>query len=181
MLSIEATNLKLAEAQFFCRKLSDISRRTFSSEPEAFGFYLSAFLSAGRSVTLALQAEQKQKYDAWFPEWLDSLNDEEKILLGHFNDQRVATVHKTGATIAHRVETISALEYLMAASREGVNIELWPGVPGTPLPTFQKVVRSFTIGENVSEVAKACDVYAELLARLVADFTRRYSGESIAT
>jgi hypothetical protein len=63
MPAIEATKAKLAEAEFFYRKLSAVQQRLMPNEPEAFGFYLSAFLSAARSVTFALQAEQKQEYE----------------------------------------------------------------------------------------------------------------------
>jgi hypothetical protein len=60
---IDATQRKLREAQFFLRKLHEESRRLARNDPEESAFYLSAFLSAARSVTFALQAEEKEKYD----------------------------------------------------------------------------------------------------------------------
>ena len=66
MVALEATRLKLAEAKFFYRKLAQAHKRLISEEPGSFGFYLSAFLSAARSVTLVLQAERKAQYDMWF-------------------------------------------------------------------------------------------------------------------
>jgi len=66
MVPIEATRRKLSEAEFFLRKLTTHQQQVFQNEPEAFGFYLSAFLSAARSVSFVLQAEQKERYDAWF-------------------------------------------------------------------------------------------------------------------
>ena len=51
--------------------------------------YLSAFLSAGRSVTLALQREEKDKYDAWFNDWKrDKCTENERELMDHMVRQR---------------------------------------------------------------------------------------------
>ena len=59
---IEATQKKLGEAQFFFYRLLNEAQKPVRSEPEIFEFYLSAFLSAARSVTFVLQYEEKTKY-----------------------------------------------------------------------------------------------------------------------
>jgi hypothetical protein len=64
---IPLTQKKLREAGFFLNKLSAEGQQVVRSEQESFEFYLSAFLSSARAVTFALQKEQKEKYDAWFP------------------------------------------------------------------------------------------------------------------
>ena len=75
---IEATQRKLREANFFLQRLIDESQRSVRNEPEAFLFYLRAFLSAARSATLVLQKEEKQRYDAWFPKWFARRSKDER-------------------------------------------------------------------------------------------------------
>ena len=84
---IEATKKKLREAIFFFDALSEESGQAVRNDPEIFSYYLSAFLSAARSVTFALQWEEKEKYDKWFPEWRDGLAEEDKQLFGLFVEQ----------------------------------------------------------------------------------------------
>ena len=59
VLMIEATQKKLREARFFLSHLETENRRAVRNEPEAFDYFMSAFVSAARSVTFALQAEEK--------------------------------------------------------------------------------------------------------------------------
>jgi len=150
MPAIEATKTKLAEAEFFYRKLSSVQQRVFSNEPEAFGFYLSAFLSAARSVSLVLQAEQKQKYDEWFTGWKQSLPGDDQALLTNFNEQRVATIHRTGAEVTHR----------------------------TPQPQFYRPVRSFNFDGIEGEVVQTCGRYLTVLSNLVKSFAERFADET---
>jgi hypothetical protein len=44
-----------------------LSPRIVANESEAFGFYLSAFISAGRSVSWVLKHEETEKYDSRLP------------------------------------------------------------------------------------------------------------------
>jgi hypothetical protein len=62
---IEATQSKLQEAQFFYRRLVDSLNPVGRDrgEPDAFQHYLSAFISAARSVSWVLQSEEKEKYE----------------------------------------------------------------------------------------------------------------------
>lgn len=61
---IAATQKKLREARFFLGFLRRRDRVT-PPEREEFEFYLSAFLSAARSVTFALENEEAAKYKEW--------------------------------------------------------------------------------------------------------------------
>ncbi len=54
---IEAAQKKLREAWFFLSHLETENRRAVRNEPEAFDHFMSAFVSAARSVTFALQVE----------------------------------------------------------------------------------------------------------------------------
>jgi hypothetical protein len=96
---IEATQRKLREADFFLQRLIDERRRSVRNEPEAFLFYLSAFLSAARSVTLVLQKEEKQRYDAWFPKWFARRSKDERDVCNFMRDQRNVELHETGADV----------------------------------------------------------------------------------
>ena len=177
MLHLDATKFKLAEAQFFYAKLCGVGGRVVVQKPEEFHFYLSAFLSAGRSVSFALQAEQKDNYDAWFPEWKAALSKDQATLLANFNEERIATVHRKGARVAHGEDLISGAEYLAAASLEGSNIEI-SGPLGVPLPTFRKVVRSFSFDGAPSEVVQSSGEYLALIHKLVADFENHYASST---
>jgi len=177
MPAIEATKTKLAEAEFFYRKLSSVQQRVFSNEPEAFGFYLSAFLSAARSVSLVLQAEQKQKYDEWFTGWKQSLPGDDQALLTNFNEQRVATVHRTGAEVTHRSEAIAQADFFLAAAREGAQVHIW-SPPGTPQPQFYRPVRSFNFDGIEAEVVQTCGRYLTVLSNLVKSFAERFADET---
>lgn len=85
---IEAAKKKLREELFFFDALSKEGGKVVRNDPEIFSYYLSAFLSAARSVTFTLQWEEKEKYDAWFPDWSDGLAEEDKKLFGLFVEQR---------------------------------------------------------------------------------------------
>ena len=73
---------------------------------EEFGFYLSAFLSAGRSVTFAHQIEQKELYDAWFPSWLNHLSTSDRELLDAFN-QEFSVTGAQGITIVFHHDLVT--------------------------------------------------------------------------
>ena len=90
MAQIPATRKKLREARFFLEKLRD-EVKSIPRDPELFEFYLSAFLSAGRSVTFVLQAEEKDKYDTWYRSWVQALPPEDRQVLALMNEQRVPT------------------------------------------------------------------------------------------
>jgi hypothetical protein len=170
---MHATRTKLAEASFFLHKLDAVSGKVFCPEPEAFGFYLSAFVSAGRSVTFALQAEHKREYDEWFPSWCAGLTDEQRALLSHFNGLRNDAVKRLGVELSLKMVEIPMHEYLLAAARDGADIQIWHP-PGTPAPPQHKMVRAFVIGGSERDVVEACRFYLELVLDAIASFTSAY-------
>jgi hypothetical protein len=177
VLAIDATRRKLFEAGFFLRKLADIRWQVAFPEPEAFECYLSAFLSAARSVTWVLQAEQKQGYDTWYPVWKDALSVDERDLLSHFNEQRVQAVHRAGAEVNRGTESLTMHEFLSAASRQGMHIEIWNGPIGNEQPTFSRPIATFKVNGTDAEVVEVCSQYLALLTRLVEEFTHHYENE----
>ena len=173
MYAVPATRAKLAEAQFFHRKLLEVGKRHFSPEPEGFGYYLSAFVSAARSVTFALQCEHKPEYDAWFPAWKNSLENDKRALLEEFNAHRIAEVHQGGMAITHELAEISMAEYYLAASSEGVQVHIFTPF-GVPRPKFHRAVRTLSLGGTQAEVMGATGTYFALLTDLVNAFQAHY-------
>jgi hypothetical protein len=87
-LMIPITEMKLREAQFFWALLHKTGQQIIRNEPEAFAFYLNAFLSAARAVTFALQWEDKTSYDRWFPPWCGTRTETDRELLRFMVIQR---------------------------------------------------------------------------------------------
>jgi hypothetical protein len=173
---IPNTQRKLREAKFFYGHLARESQQRVFSQPEAFAYYLSAFVSAARSVGYVLQKEEKKKYDVWFPSWERSLTSEERKLLKFMNRQRVAEVHSEGA------ETTAELEYIPIVELRqdrfghpayGLHVFEPPlplGQPPSTPPSIGRPVHYFTIDGNPEKVVEVCGLYLQLSERLVHDF-----------
>jgi hypothetical protein len=173
----EAAKKKLGETLFFLRLLINHREHIMGGEPHAFLYYLSAFLSAGRSVTFALQAEEKTKYDAWFPSWYsNNCTEEERELLKSMNDQRVEEVKKRGATIRVEMEAIPMVELRRADIERqhpayGFQWFSPPQVLGFPgSPEAKRPMHYFQLGKNKADVIATCKRYVKLLDRLVQEF-----------
>lgn len=83
------TRTKLDEAKYFLvRIIEEVPNR------EPFKYNLSAFLSAGRSVTLIMQKEFHEK--PGFPEWYEQKKNQMRndLLMKLMNEKRVMTIHK---------------------------------------------------------------------------------------
>ncbi len=122
------TDRKLSEAEFFLQQLTkeyerggrrsgyvsfehyeEESNKTPPAGPsQAFEYYLSAFLSSARSVTLVLQYEAKETYDAWFPGWIEKLCAGDRELFKFMNEQRVAEIHKLGVQFLMEEKAVSS-------------------------------------------------------------------------
>jgi hypothetical protein len=70
---------KIAEARFFLGKMTEQERRVGGDDREPFDFYLSAFLSAARTVDYRLRHEQAGIYPAWRTAWDARLTPQEKL------------------------------------------------------------------------------------------------------
>jgi len=104
---------KLAEARFFLQKsqeaLEFMEANIWWGNPPAqilIGFYVSAFLSAARSVTFALQNEAKQTYDTRFPQWVSALSEEDQEIFKLMNQKRVEEVHQSGVRTIIKEELV---------------------------------------------------------------------------
>ena len=172
---IEATQKKLREAEFFLRLLSHADQEVLWTEPEAFEFYLNAFLSAARSVTFALQYEEKDKYDAWFPEWFNKLSAEDRQLLGFLKRQRNHSEKRGGAEVDIDWEFIPITEVRSDNRGHPAYGFHWFGPPGTPPPRVGVMHHSFELSGEQQKVTAACTRHAGILEKLVRDFIEAHS------
>ena len=97
---IEATQKKLREATFFLSHLEREGTQAILSPTEAVEFYLSAFLSAARSVTFVLEAEEPAKYLEWSRTWRASLTESDRQLLAKFTSARNRALKRETPTVA---------------------------------------------------------------------------------
>ena len=176
---IEATQRKLREANFFLQRLIDESQRSVRNEPEAFLFYLSAFLSAARSATLVLQKEEKQRYDAWFPKWFARRSKDERDLCNFMRDQRNVELHETGADVNLSSVPIPYIE--IAAGEFGNPMYSFQSIdsPGTHAPTVERTAYHFGLLGTETEVTVACRRYLDLVAELMRDFIRDHTSPEV--
>jgi hypothetical protein len=174
---ISNTRDKLREATFFFEQIAWHEGRMKKEPPDASRYYLSAFLSAARSVSFYLRKELKARYEAWFPAWMESLTDDERDLLQHHNQQRVLAVHVSGPEISSTVTT----EPLGQSGDRFDHPELGAGfifstssVPNTGGVTISRLTHHF--GESpADDVTVSCERYLALLTRLLSDFTMYWS------
>jgi len=169
---IEATKKKHREAGFFLQRLVEQEHRLYRPEPEARDYYLSAFLSAARSVGDFIVAEEKERYSNWFAQRKLSLTNEEQELLKITKNQRNQSVHDRGAKVQSNVTLVPMHELQREMQEKGGSLEIHPGgVPGDPLPMPQveKTILSFSERPD-SNVSDVCRRYFELLTRLLSEY-----------
>jgi|SRR3990172_1975455 len=176
---IEATQRKLREAQFFLRHLIEEGNRSVRDDPDAFGHYLSALLSAARSVTFALQFEEKEKYDAWFSTWSAGRTPEERELLIFLRDQRNNEQKRGGAEV---LVTWDYVPFSRAPASDRSHPAYgfhWFGPPGTLAPLVGIPVHSFESVSGDPAVVVKCRQYVEVLSQLVGDFIQKHSAVAV--
>jgi hypothetical protein len=87
---------KLAEAQFFLDKMTKQEPRV-AGDRRPFDYYLSAFLSAGRTVDYRLRHEQGVKYVPWRKAWDATLTSHQNSLIKFMVDDRDREIHEKGS------------------------------------------------------------------------------------
>jgi hypothetical protein len=165
---IPETQRKLNEALFFFKLLYGLTQGP-DYDQEEFGYYLSAFLSAARSVTWVLQVEDKDHYDAWYPGWEGRLAEADHKLWRFMNDQRVAEVHQDGANLDTTLEWRPVRRVFGMPGRAlAHSIIIAP--PGSPPVQEGVPIHRFRIGDSAVDVRDACATYLNLLKALVREF-----------
>lgn len=186
-LELPQTYRKLREARFFLDRMKGAARpKAFSIhhpshlalniavnagksvklriDQEQYQFFLSAFLSAARSVTFVLQKEGKATYDRTFPLWRNNLPNEDRELLDLMNEQRTREVHQSEAQVVSGVEATPIHNIDTDASGRITVSSSTPIAPQTI--TVPKC--HFMFAGQRSEITGLCSRYMDLLENFVA-------------
>jgi hypothetical protein len=181
---IPITAMKLREAKFFFALLHNAEQQIIRNEPEAFAFFLNAFLSAARAVTFALKYEDKTGYDAWFTPWGETRTEKDRELLAFMVKQRnFAEKRGSPEFNADDWEWIPITEIRSDADRSHPAYGFhWFGPP-TPLldsaglnpreqqPRVGRPVYQFPgFSGDQKDVTSVCKQYVDILDALVKDF-----------
>ncbi len=173
MPDIPRTQKKLREARFFLAKLQ-AEASTTRLDREDFEFYLSAFLAAGRSVTFALQFEQKALYDGWYPGWRATLTPDDAELFDFMKAQRNTAQKEGQVTTDVAIEYIPVTELKQPTGRHPAYGFHWFGPPGVPPPSVGVKVHRFVDGVKKEEVLEVCQRYMRSLEALVRSFVEAH-------
>ena len=165
-MNIQNVEKKQREGRFFLSKMTEQESRAFG-ERESFDFYLSAFLSASRSIDYRLRHEQSANYPAWRDSWNAALAPNDDQLMKYMADDRALEVHRSGSG---RNATVEYSDIPSSTYSDGSGVLTVFAPPGTPLGTIGKPAYYFTIGGAYKRVTEACTDYVALLDRMVTDF-----------
>jgi hypothetical protein len=167
MPEIPKTLRKLQEARFFWGHMRMESARYPQPDREHFEFYLSAFLSAARSVTDFFERNQR----LWWSQWKNhkDRSDDDRQLLNQMTKQRDNEVHEKGADVSHHMEDVPLSK-----------IETPSGVLAAHAPASEpwgevKVglkVYYLTLGGKPVNALETCQRYLGSLERAVEEFSR---------
>jgi hypothetical protein len=163
---IENVEKKLREAKFFLNKMIEHERVAFKDK-EPFEFYLSAFLSAGRTVDYRLLHEQKAIYPTWRTAWDATLTQAHQDLIKFMVDERNVEVHESGSshTVGTENREFEAGTHTLADGTMYVT-----GAPGFSQVTIPTPAYYFPIDGIERKATEACGEYLRLLEQMVADF-----------
>jgi hypothetical protein len=166
---LEAAGRKLNETRFFHRRLvSERDGKRVESEPGAFSYYLSAFLSAGESVRYVLQNVDRKKCEGWLAQLPE---DTDRDLLTFMNRQRGEEIHGEGADTTAELELIPdivlARANLAGGGHPAYGVHFF-GPPGSQMQLRRSVL--YFTGDQTDLIGK-CAQYLRLLEKLVQEFT----------
>jgi hypothetical protein len=159
---------KLEEAGFFLSKMSEQEQR-LTGHRVPFDYYLSAFLSAGRTVDCRLCHEHKAIYKPWRKAWNARITPDENRLIKFMVDDRNDEVHESGSsrTVGEKGVPLPVGRY--QSRRDGIFFS--DDVVGSSSPNLIfRPSYSFTIDRADCEATEACRKYLALLQRMVAEF-----------
>jgi hypothetical protein len=153
---------KLREALFFYCHLTH-GKTVIEPEREDVDFFLSAFLSAGKSIIGFFYEEQNR---AWFDSWKIGLVEDERKLLKDMVHQRNLEVHEGGADVIPEFEVVPVNNGYIGPGYEK------PGSTTLPVPALpvRRKGYYFWIDGNRLDVNSISSRYLELLLKLVSDY-----------
>jgi hypothetical protein len=175
MQLIPATQDKLDEARFFLGEMRNAKRAR--ADAAVFGHYLSAFISAARSVPWVLGNEQSEKYKAWEPAWKAGLSRAESEFLTFMNERRLDEVKRTGANTKIDWKFISifdlpAEEYRAFGGHSVPALTLEAARLGRP--SVGRPTHRFAAGDEPDVIA-SCERWLVYLEKTVSEFMRSHS------
>ena len=160
----EHVNAKLRETEFFFQKLVSESEKVVTPEPEAFLYYLNAFLVAGESVRYLLEGKG---YD-----WREWGTEEERGFLTFMNEQRSLVVHdEGGAETEVDWVFVPFVELRDRPSHPAYGFHVF-APPGTDPGGIGRRTYFFKIDGKDESVIECCKRYLTLVETLVGEFTR---------
>jgi hypothetical protein len=164
-MDLPTVQKKLREARFFLRMMCEQELRAFGDK-EPFDFFLSAFLSAARSVDYRLRHEQSALYPPWRKTWNTTITAAEDRLMEFMAQDRASEVHEGGS---RRVEQQTSIPVFGTYSDpSGTAIVSAP--PGTPPAKIIKPVYVYTIDGDERRATEACADFLTLLERMAGEF-----------
>ena len=175
-MEILQTQRKLREAKFFLKHLKHASGKAFG-EREHFHFYLSAFLSACRSVDYVLRNEQETKYKKWFPKWKATLSKDDRKFIEFMIGERGSEIHATGANHFIEEQTISI--YDVYKDESGIIEVFSPPAKfmSGPPATICKPKRFFHLHGQPKEVLDVCTRFVNMVEKIVREFCETQKDE----
>ncbi|CAN5815792.1 hypothetical protein BH11GEM1_BH11GEM1_29590 [soil metagenome] len=177
---MRATQAKYREAEFFLGKLDgayyEDVRRMFkrSKKPPVSQYYLSAFLSAARSVTWIMRSEYG-KLAGWDEWYRGQKADENAHLLALFNQLRIQSekIEPVVPSRAVRIEGDGGPPVVRDPRMPRFNMTMtWadPDSDGVPIMSGEVIEWKWTIDElDGDDLVATCRRYLGLLSVLVAD------------
>jgi len=164
-MDLSGVNKKIREAEFFLERMREFEKRMLPTH-EQFDFYLSALLSAGRSVDESLREEHESSYVAWRGQW-NAANGPADELLRFFAEDRNVEVRETDSK---RTEKETPLALAKTQHQEGGAKATVTGPPGSyPLAAAEREY-VFEIDGVPHKVTDACAEYIKVLKKMVAQF-----------
>jgi hypothetical protein len=144
MLAMIAAQKKLREARFFHDLLVSTEQQIMKQHgEEASDFYLSAFLSATRSVVSVFEDnDEKKRFNPWYKQWKRKLKPAERSVVIFHIGQRGKSVHGYGAETVMGSTSIPIHELQMELATRGGAAYFWR-VPGTEAPTTARASLNF--------------------------------------
>jgi hypothetical protein len=180
----ERTHRKLDEARFFYRHLVEERKRDVINEPEAFGYYFSAFIQAARNVLWTLHNDEPEKWETWEPIWKNRLTEEQRKFLKFTNELRLDETKRGGTEKTMEWETVAIEElfpkmptgddhpaYIHARLRKSTASH-W----GVPMTAFsQRRIFYLQDGEGKQEAIQVCERYLLFLENAVREFVEAHA------
>lgn len=166
---------KLQEARGFLDEMRRQEQKAFGDKSR-FDHFLSAFLSAGRTVDYRLRHEHKATYPTWREQW-NAHHPSEDQLVKFMHEKRRIEIHEGGSGRIVRSEQ-TKIGIGSSYSDESGTLE----VMGSPSPvtghdvgaTISKSRYFFDVGGTERSVTDVCTEYLMALERMVADFDADY-------